>query len=66
MYDYKENPNVKKSVLLRLMTFVYDLSKGIKSSSEDYEKWIEGLDIKQMEANFAKKMQEVLQRVDQK
>jgi hypothetical protein len=48
------------------MTFVSDLVKGIMTSSEDYEKKMESLDIRQMEANFAKKMQEVYQKFDQK
>lgn len=48
------------------MTFVSDLVKGIMIPSEDYEKKMESLDIKQMESNFAKRMQEVYQKFDQK
>lgn len=43
LYDNKDNPRVDKSTLLKLMTFVSDLVKGIMVSYEDYERKMESL-----------------------
>ena len=59
LYDHKDNPRVKKATCLRLMTFVSDLVKGIMCSPEQYEKRMETLDVRQMEDDFAKKIQDL-------
>ena len=66
LYDHKDSPKIKKTVLLRLLTFVSDLVKGIMVSCEEYERKMESLDVTQMEANFAKKIQELFKAYDTK
>jgi len=56
LFDYRDRPDVNKIVIMKLITFLCDLINGIKITSEQYNKALEGLDIKFMEDQFLKSL----------
>lgn len=57
LFDYRNRPDLSKPLLMKLITFLCDLTNGIQVSSEQYNKALEGLDIGFMEDQFAKILQ---------
>jgi hypothetical protein len=56
LFDYRDRPDVNKTVIMKLITFLCDLINGIKITSEQYNKALEGLDIKFMEDQLLKSL----------
>jgi hypothetical protein len=57
LFDYRDRPDVNKTVIMKLITFLCDLINGISVTSEQYNKAIEILDVKHMEEQFIKILQ---------
>jgi hypothetical protein len=49
LFEYRNKPDVNKSVIMKLITFLYDLINGINVTSDQYDTNIESLGIKNME-----------------
>lgn len=62
LYELRNNPNVRKQTVIKLMTFAADLANGINMTSDQYDRRIETLDLALMEKEFGKKVQALFNR----